>query len=452
MYSLVTEHEDFLVVDKHPEVSMHNEPVASSDGSADNARHKRVGLIQQLRLDFNTPHIYPVHRLDKPTSGLLICAKSAEANSQLSQLFQNKKVEKYYLALSTHKPKKKQGLIAGDMERTRNGNWKLTTTSNKPAITQFFSYGLGEGKRLFILKPYTGKTHQLRVALKSIGAPITGDARYAPVKDSSDRTYLHAYCLRFRHGATDYHFQSLPSDGDFNTTVIDYIATHLSEPWKLSWPSLPKKYLSSHSIKNTPEDKKNDAALLDAVQCIIDIASEPLSEYQLIKILNQQGWELSTNATDSLTLFTSHFLVFNALYRLQVEYWKKQQRYLAISVLSIFLHPKIEDNDRYGNNTSLVSYTADTELREYYLDASQLEVATEESVNSMLNQFWERYIATDESSEALQFFSLKHPVTQQEIKKRYRTLAMEHHPDRGGKPEIFQKVNWAFGVLQRVYK
>lgn len=451
MYSLVAEHEDFLVVDKHPEVSMHNEQLASSDGSTDNAHHKEVGLIQQLRLDFNTPHIYPVHRLDKPTSGLLICAKTAEANSQLSQLFQNKQVEKYYLALSNHKPKKKQGLIAGDMERTRNGNWKLTTTSNRPAITQFFSYGLGEGKRLFILKPYTGKTHQLRVALKSVGAPIKGDIRYSSAKDRSDRTCLHAYCLRFRYADKDYHFQSLPSGDDFNSGFIEYVIANLNEPWKLSWPALPKKYLSVHSIKKTQKNKKNDNALVDAIQCIIDITSEPLSEYQLIKILNQQGWDLSINSVDSLRLFTSHFLVFNALYRLQVDYWKKQQRYLAISALSIFLHPKIENNDG-GTSNSLTGYAADTELRDYYLDTSQLEAASEESVNAMLNQFWEHYIATDESSEALQFFSLEHPTTQKEIKQRYRTLAMEHHPDRGGKPEIFQKVNWAFGVLQRVYK
>jgi len=443
---------------------MHNESTESSDGAKNSTKdsskhctkHTKIGLIEQLRLDLNTPHIYPVHRLDKPTSGLLICAKSPEANSQLSQLFQNKKIEKYYLAISNHKPKKKQGLIAGDMERTRNGNWKLTASNNKPAVTQFFSYGLGEGKRLFILKPYTGKTHQLRVALRSIGSPVTGDTRYAPVKDRSERTHLHAYCLRFQYGGKDFQFQSLPSGGDFNEQFTEYVATNLSEPWELSWPTLPRKFLSSKPVKNTAKSKVNDTALVDAIQCVVDITSEPLSEYQLIQTLNQQGWEFSINAADSLMLFTSHFLVFNALYRLQIDYWQKQQRYLAVSALSIYLHPKNEsDNDKNSatdtEDRSIAPYTADAALRDYYLDATQLEAASEDSVNKLLSQFWERYIATDESSEALQLFSLEHPATQKEIKQRYRILAMEHHPDRGGKPEIFQKVNWAFGVLQRVY-
>jgi tRNA pseudouridine32 synthase/23S rRNA pseudouridine746 synthase len=246
LYKIVAEYKAFLVIDKQPETSIHNEGGDFNNGST---AAKKVGLIQQLRLDFNTPHIYPVHRLDKPTSGLLLCAKTPEANSQLSQLFQNKQVEKYYLAISNHKPKKKQGLIAGGMERTRNGNWKLTTSTIRPAITQFFSYGLGEGKRLFILKPYTGKTHQLRVALKSIGSPIMGDTRYAPTKHHSERTHLHAYCLRFRYAETDYHFQSLPSGGDFNEEFIGLVENNLHEPWTLSWPTLPKKFLVDNNIK-----------------------------------------------------------------------------------------------------------------------------------------------------------------------------------------------------------
>lgn len=208
--------------------------------------------------------------------------------------------------------------------------------------------------------------------------------------------------------------------------------------------------ISSETVSNAT---LQGAALVDAVQCIVDTATEPFSEYQLIHMLNQQGWELSINAMNSLTLFTSHFLVFNALYRLQAEYWQKQQRYLAVSALSIHLHPKMESNKSAENDsTSLAGYTSDAELRSYYLDISQLEAATEGSVNTLLNQFWECYIAADESNEALQLFELEHPVTQKDIKQRYRTLAMKHHPDRGGNPEKFQRVNWAFGVLQRVYK
>jgi len=391
LYTIIAEHEDFLVVNKQPEVSMHLENQNSND----------IGLIQRLRLDFNTPHIYPVHRLDKPTSGLLLCAKTSEANSQLSQLFQNRKVEKYYLAISDQKPKKKQGLIAGDMERTRKGNWKLSKTNSKPAVTQFFSESLGEGKRLFILKPHTGKTHQLRVALKSLGSPIMGDRRYAPAKDSVERMHLHAYYLQFHYQGKDFSFQSLPYGGAFTKNVLERIQELFNEPGLLSWPKLPNSLSAMTQLTHSQSDDAlmdlekrseqknkrvhgNDTALLEAIQCIIDIAEEPLSEYQLIQILNQQGWSLSTNAADSLQLFTSHFLVFNSLYRLQLDYWLHEKRYLEVSALMIFLHEKVEKNASIESDSAwLAHYTNSAALRDYYLDASQLENATEYSVNKL---------------------------------------------------------------------
>ncbi len=198
--------------------------------------------------------------------------------------------------------------------------------------------------------------------------------------------------------------------------------------------------------ENVLEDTDN--LLIDAIHCIIDTSAEALTEYQLISTLNQQGWELTTNASDSLGLFTSHFLVFNALYQLQEKYWNQYQRYLSVTALKIELLPKIEND---SESSCLTHYTNDAALRNYYLDFSQLEAATEVSVKKLLNQFWEHYIATDESVTALNVFSLTHPVSYKEIKQRYRVLAMQTHPDKGGDPEAFQKVNWAFGVLQRVY-
>ena len=116
--------------------------------------------------------LYSVHRLDKMTSGLLLLAKSPQIAAQLTALFTTHQIQKYYLAISDKKPKKKQGLIKGGMQKSRRGMWKLTKEKNNLAITQFFSYSLGNGKRLFVIKPHSGKTHQIRVALKSIGSAI----------------------------------------------------------------------------------------------------------------------------------------------------------------------------------------------------------------------------------------------------------------------------------------
>ena len=188
-------------------------------------------------------------------------------------------------------------------------------------------------------------------------------------------------------------------------------------------------------------------ALMDALRCILESASVPLSEYQLIQYLSEQGWPLSTSAADSLALFTSHFLVYNALYRLQLSYLD-QGRYLEISALSIHLSPA---SDNPAAATALSQQAAmDPSLREYYLDLSHLEKATEASVDALLNQFWTRFAAEDQSLEAFEVLSLHPGASFAEVKQRYRVLAMEHHPDRGGDAAAFQRLNWAFGLLQRL--
>lgn len=199
------------------------------------------------------------------------------------------------------------------------------------------------------------------------------------------------------------------------------------------------------------DSSNKQRTLIDAVRCLLEINSHSISEYRLLQLLKEQGWELPTNANDSVALFTSHFLLFNALYRLQDEYWLAHQ-YLEISALSIQLHKTntINNADQLDTSTSLL-YHNDQSLRDYYLDLSQLETATEESVNHLLNQFWGRFLAIDEKVEALDVLSLPATTSYQEIKKTYRRLAMLHHPDRGGDANKFRAINRAFGVLQRLY-
>ena len=125
------------------------------------------------------------------------------------------------------------------MEPARRGAWKLLATHINPAITQFFSASLDEGKRLFIVKPHTGKTHQIRVALKSVGAPILGDALYADAAScvGVDRVYLHAFSLAFTLNGQDYRFTELPREGDLYTTAeFNTAITEFLTPWQLAWP------------------------------------------------------------------------------------------------------------------------------------------------------------------------------------------------------------------------
>lgn len=202
LFTLVAQHDDFIVIDKAPGVSVHKDDAEQ-------------GLLQVIQQELGLAELYLVHRLDKMTSGLLLLALNKGSASILSQLFAQRQVEKYYLALSDKKPKKKQGWIIGDMHKGRNGSWVLSKTKNKPAKTYFYSTFCEHGYRLFLLKPHTGKTHQLRVALKSLGAPIVGDERYHHKQEAKlfERAYLHAWRLAFTYQEQELCFECLPQQG-----------------------------------------------------------------------------------------------------------------------------------------------------------------------------------------------------------------------------------------------
>lgn len=191
LFPILLETDAWLVINKPAGADFH-----SQSGNA--------GLIVQLSSQLNQP-LWPVHRLDKVTSGCLLVAKSAEAAATLSRQFADRHVQKTYIALACGKPRKKQGWIKGDMVKSRNGSWKLSRQVNNPAITQFHSCAItGDipallshytGLRAYYLLPTTGKSHQLRVAMKSLGTPILGDSRYGG--SPANRCYLHAYQLIF---------------------------------------------------------------------------------------------------------------------------------------------------------------------------------------------------------------------------------------------------------------
>jgi tRNA pseudouridine32 synthase / 23S rRNA pseudouridine746 synthase len=199
---LLFEHAHFVCIHKPAGVNFHSE-----DDS--------VGVVEQVRQWLGSGNLFPVHRLDRMTSGLMLFARNAEANSVLSGLFAARQIGKTYLALSEHKPKQKQGRIVGDMARARHGAYKLRRTTENPAQTRFQCLGRVSMRTedpalwAFALYPKTGQTHQLRVAMKSIGSAILGDTRYGG--EPADRGYLHAWRLDFeafgeRFNLCDPHF------------------------------------------------------------------------------------------------------------------------------------------------------------------------------------------------------------------------------------------------------
>lgn len=228
--TIIDHQEDFVVIDKPQNVSFHDEESLGS------------GLFSQIKAQLKTQlsltELYPVHRLDKMTSGLIIVAKNSATARAFQQLFEQHQVEKYYLAIAEGKPKKKQGVIKGDMEKSRRGMWKLLRTMDKPAISQFLSYTVAPKQRLYLIKPHSGKTHQIRVALNSLGVPILGDPLYnSGIK--SDRGYLHAFALSFTLNNQQYQYCLTPNVGTvFNNPSTLTVIKQLTPPWQQPWPAL----------------------------------------------------------------------------------------------------------------------------------------------------------------------------------------------------------------------
>ncbi|MBF1199600.1 MAG: TIGR01621 family pseudouridine synthase [Haemophilus parainfluenzae] len=199
---IIYQTDDFIIIYKPCGISVHKD-------------QSEIGLTTLLAEQLGVPQVWLVHRLDKVTSGLLILALNAESAAEFFRLFSEHHIQKSYLALSNQKPKKKQGLIVGDMQKARNGAWKLCQSKENPAITRFESVSCEPNLRLFILKPQTGKTHQLRVAMKSLGSPILGDALYGKNTEKIDRTYLHAARLQFEFKGQAFDVFTSPKEGEW---------------------------------------------------------------------------------------------------------------------------------------------------------------------------------------------------------------------------------------------
>lgn len=188
-------------------------------------------------------------------------------------------------------------------------------------------------------------------------------------------------------------------------------------------------------------------SLITPLRSLLTNSDTGYSEYTLIRSLVDSGVLERNYAATPLELFRTHFRLMNALYILQQQ-WLVESRYLHISALDIRLDTWVPEAGEAQTPTLSV-------MREFYLDWHQYEAATDDSVDSLLSDFWRKYSAlgVDESErvEALRIFGLTEPVDFPEIKQRYRRLAMAHHPDRGGDDESLQAINHAMVVLARAY-
>lgn len=258
---IVYEDNNLIIVNKPSGVAMHDCAAVGLSEISDShspSTTTNVGVVSMLKAQLGVTQLHLCHRLDTGTSGCLCLAKNETTAAQIGELFATRLVTKYYLALSTHKPKKKQGTIIGDMKNRRGGQRILLKSTENPAITQFFSQSAQPGTRGFVVKPYSGKTHQIRVALKSIGAPILGDTLYGGAP--SDRLHLHAWHLTLPLSeGTVSATAKLNSGNAFMSDDVQKWFSSLPSPDTYPWPVLPAHYSQRSSVSrvgNTTHDQE----------------------------------------------------------------------------------------------------------------------------------------------------------------------------------------------------
>lgn len=162
---------------------------------------------EYLKEKYNKPgavFLHPVHRIDRPVSGAVIFARTDKALGRLTTLFREKKVQKFYFALTIKAPNPQEGklkhFLLKDEARNVVQAYPKPYRDAKESITHYETMGKQEAGYLLKITPLTGRPHQIRVQLSAIGCPILGDLKYGASKALPDASIgLHCFQMELMH-------------------------------------------------------------------------------------------------------------------------------------------------------------------------------------------------------------------------------------------------------------
>lgn len=190
---ILLERDDLLVINKPAGLTV---IPARGEEASECLTHQ----LQALRGE----RLWVVHRLDRETSGVMVLARSAAAHKSLCEAFEARRVEKQYLAFCQGEPAAQRGVITAPLLKLSGGGCRVGTEAEgaQRATTGYRVIAQWKVDGGTICKveatPLTGRQHQIRVHLRSVGLPLLGDRRYGPVAPllTAPRLALHAASLR----------------------------------------------------------------------------------------------------------------------------------------------------------------------------------------------------------------------------------------------------------------
>ncbi len=184
-----------------------------------------------LKEKYNKPgnvYLGVVHRLDRPTSGIVVFSKTSKALPRLNKLFQDKKAKKTYWAVVKNPPPNEEGELVHYMKRNSKQNKSYAhikeVPESKKAILDYRLLKKLDNYYLLEIDLHTGRHHQIRSQLSSIGSPIKGDLKYGFDRSNKDASiHLHSRELKFIHQVSKESIRIVappPSDPIWNSVVI----------------------------------------------------------------------------------------------------------------------------------------------------------------------------------------------------------------------------------------
>ncbi|MCX6130284.1 MAG: RluA family pseudouridine synthase [Proteobacteria bacterium] len=222
---------DILYQDQH--LVIVNKPARLLVGSDQSGDQTLLQMVRQWNADRQNEgkkgYCVPIHFLDRPVSGIVVFALSSKAAPRLNEMFKQRNLDKIYVAIVEGRPALSHGRLEHYLVKDKGSNLVRTCSAKHPeGKHSVLDYRVvaTQGARTWIwVKPETGRSHQIRVQLASLGTPIVGDSKYGAKSSWDGRIALHAFRLQLLHPV-----------GAQPLTIEAALPDYWNEVWSEPWP------------------------------------------------------------------------------------------------------------------------------------------------------------------------------------------------------------------------